>query len=177
MADADSNSNPLLADIDFPPFDRVEPGHVRPGIPVPRPHIRALLARLRQTSFRLGMLEKLKSFRGMDNFRRSKDSPGKRGDTPLHLAARASNVSNIQRILAESGQEMAELEEGELEELEKGVEPAWERLVHPLERIIDRLNVIEGVHSVHPEAYEFKIGDQFFRRPGDPPLDQVIEML
>ncbi|XP_048543014.1 uncharacterized protein LOC125521996 [Triticum urartu] len=99
----------------------------------------------RQTSFRLGMLEKLKSFRGMDNFRRSKDSPGKRGDTPLHLAARASNVSNIQRILAESGQEMAELEEGELEELEKGVEPAWERLVHPLERIIDRLNLKEFI--------------------------------
>ncbi|XP_015690577.1 uncharacterized protein LOC102704957 [Oryza brachyantha] len=28
-----------------------------------------------------------------------------------------------------------------------------------------------------PEAYEFKIGDQVFRRPGDPPLDQVVEML
>ncbi|KAM3231372.1 hypothetical protein ACQJBY_061509 [Aegilops geniculata] len=28
-----------------------------------------------------------------------------------------------------------------------------------------------------PEAYEFKVGDQFFRRPGDPPLDQVIQML
>jgi hypothetical protein len=27
------------------------------------------------------------------------------------------------------------------------------------------------------EAYEFKIGDQVFRRPGDPPLEQVIEML
>jgi hypothetical protein len=26
-------------------------------------------------------------------------------------------------------------------------------------------------------AYEFKIGDQVFRRPGDPPLDEVIEML
>ncbi|KAI4965502.1 hypothetical protein ZWY2020_051680 [Hordeum vulgare] len=61
----------------------------------------------RQTSFRLGALEKLKSFRGMDNFRRSKDSPGKRGDTPLHLAARAGNVSNVQRILAEPGRELA----------------------------------------------------------------------
>ncbi|XBI54884.1 hypothetical protein VPH35_036810 [Triticum aestivum] len=39
MADADSNSNPLLADFDFPPFDRVEPAHVCRGI-------RALLARL-----------------------------------------------------------------------------------------------------------------------------------
>jgi hypothetical protein len=27
------------------------------------------------------------------------------------------------------------------------------------------------------EAYEFKIGDQVFRRPGDPPLEEVIEML
>ncbi|KAE8781589.1 hypothetical protein D1007_45110 [Hordeum vulgare] len=27
------------------------------------------------------------------------------------------------------------------------------------------------------EAYEFKVGDQIFRRPGDPPLDQVIDML
>ncbi|XP_050386550.1 uncharacterized protein LOC126802885 [Argentina anserina] len=28
-----------------------------------------------------------------------------------------------------------------------------------------------------PEAYELKIGDQLFRRPGDPPLEEVIEML
>jgi hypothetical protein len=27
------------------------------------------------------------------------------------------------------------------------------------------------------EAYEFKIGDKVFRRPGDPPLDQVLEKL
>ncbi|XP_048537393.1 organellar oligopeptidase A, chloroplastic/mitochondrial-like [Triticum urartu] len=47
MADADSRSNPLLADFDFPPFDRVEPAHVRPGI-------RALLTRLE------GELEELK---------------------------------------------------------------------------------------------------------------------
>lgn len=25
------------------------------------------------------------------------------------------------------------------------------------------------------EAYEIKMGDKFFRRPGDPPLDEVIE--
>lgn len=25
------------------------------------------------------------------------------------------------------------------------------------------------------EAYEIKMGDQFFRRPGDPPLDEVIQ--
>ncbi|XBI38053.1 hypothetical protein VPH35_123216 [Triticum aestivum] len=71
MADTDSSSNPLLANFDFPPFDRVEPAHVRPGI-------RTLLARL----------------------------------------------------------------EGELEELKKGVEPAWECLVHPLERIVDRLDIV-----------------------------------
>ncbi|XP_068640178.1 uncharacterized protein [Aristolochia californica] len=28
-----------------------------------------------------------------------------------------------------------------------------------------------------PEAYEIKIGDHIFRRPGDPPLEEVIEML
>lgn len=28
-----------------------------------------------------------------------------------------------------------------------------------------------------PEAYELKIGDQYFRRPGDPPLEEVVEML
>ncbi|KAK4266852.1 hypothetical protein QN277_023718 [Acacia crassicarpa] len=28
-----------------------------------------------------------------------------------------------------------------------------------------------------PEAYEMKIGDQVFRRPGDPPLDEVTERL
>ncbi|TKY65428.1 hypothetical protein E2542_SST08287 [Spatholobus suberectus] len=27
------------------------------------------------------------------------------------------------------------------------------------------------------EAYEIKMGDQFFRRPGDPPLDEVTERL
>ncbi|KAH7513104.1 hypothetical protein FEM48_Zijuj12G0161100 [Ziziphus jujuba var. spinosa] len=28
-----------------------------------------------------------------------------------------------------------------------------------------------------PEAYELKIGDQVFRRPGDPPLEEVVEKL
>ena len=37
------------------------------------------------------------------------------------------------------------MQEGELEELEKGVEPAWERLVHPLKRIIDRLDIVWNV--------------------------------
>lgn len=37
------------------------------------------------------------------------------------------------------------VQEGELEELERGVEPAWERLVHPLERIVDRLDVVWNV--------------------------------
>ncbi|XP_066351794.1 ankyrin repeat-containing protein At5g02620-like isoform X2 [Miscanthus floridulus] len=65
----------------------------------------------RQSSIRLGALEKLKSFRGMEKQksfrgimsleRRSRDSPGKRGDTPLHLAARSGSVAHAQRILAE----------------------------------------------------------------------------
>ena len=40
------------------------------------------------------------------------------------------------------------MQEGELEELEKGVEPMWERLVHPLKRIVDRLNVIDHIKAV-----------------------------
>lgn len=28
-----------------------------------------------------------------------------------------------------------------------------------------------------PEAYEIKIGEQVFRRPGDPPLEEVVEEL
>lgn len=27
----------------------------------------------------------------------------------------------------------------------------------------------------HEEAYEIKIGDQLFRRPGDPPFEEVFE--
>ncbi|PNT69733.1 hypothetical protein BRADI_3g60550v3 [Brachypodium distachyon] len=100
---AEQADNPLLADFDFPPFDRVDPSHVRPGI-------RALLSRL----------------------------------------------------------------EGELEELEKGVEPAWGKLVDPLERIVDRLDVIWGmvdhlkavkdsadlraaVEDVQPEKVKFEL--------------------
>lgn len=60
----------------------------------------------RQTSFHLGALEKLKSFRGIENFRRSKDSPGKRGDTALHLAARSGSVAHVQKILAEFDREL-----------------------------------------------------------------------
>lgn len=66
----------------------------------------------------MGALEKLKSFRGMekqksfkmmstDNFRRHRDSPGKRGDTPLHLAARSGNAAGAQRIIAEFDPEVA----------------------------------------------------------------------
>lgn len=71
----------------------------------------------RQSSIRLGALEKLRSFRGMEKQksfrgimsleRRSRDSPGKRGDTPLHLAARAGSVAHAQRILAELDRALA----------------------------------------------------------------------
>ncbi|KAG8057435.1 hypothetical protein GUJ93_ZPchr0002g25550 [Zizania palustris] len=75
-----------------------------------------------QSSTRLGALEKLKSFRGIEKQRsfkflsmekqqsfkerRSKDSPGKRGDTELHLAARAGSVPHVQKIFAESDPEL-----------------------------------------------------------------------
>ncbi|PKU87781.1 oligopeptidase A [Dendrobium catenatum] len=68
------DSNPLLSDFDFPPFDVVEAKHVQPGI-------RELLRRL----------------------------------------------------------------EGDLVELERSVEPTWPKLVEPLERIVDRLQVVWGI--------------------------------
>ncbi|CAA3033713.1 ankyrin repeat-containing At5g02620-like [Olea europaea subsp. europaea] len=70
----------------------------------------------KQQSFRSGVMEKQKSFRGLiekqKSFRiamerqisfggerkRSKDSPGKRGDSPLHLAARAGNLGKVKEI-------------------------------------------------------------------------------
>ncbi|KAF6137263.1 hypothetical protein GIB67_036300 [Kingdonia uniflora] len=36
---------------------------------------------------------------------------------------------------------------------------------------------LKGFVLSQPEAYEIKIGDQVHRRPGDPPLDEVIETL
>ncbi|RWW02305.1 hypothetical protein GW17_00034617 [Ensete ventricosum] len=68
------DSNPLLQDFAFPPFDVVEPKHVRPGI-------RELLRKL----------------------------------------------------------------EIDLEKLERTVEPTWPRLVEPLEKIVDRLQVVWGI--------------------------------
>ncbi|KAL8030524.1 hypothetical protein ABFX02_14G291400 [Erythranthe guttata] len=72
----------------------------------------------KQQSFRNGGIEKQKSFRGLmekqKSFRialerqltfgggdrkKSKDSPGKRGDSPLHLAARAGNLGKAKEII------------------------------------------------------------------------------
>uniref|UniRef100_A0A5B6YQI0 PGG domain-containing protein n=1 Tax=Davidia involucrata TaxID=16924 RepID=A0A5B6YQI0_DAVIN len=70
----------------------------------------------KQQSFRGGVMEKQKSFRGLmekqKSFRivmerqlsfggerkKSKESPGKRGDSPLHLAARAGNLIRVKEI-------------------------------------------------------------------------------
>lgn len=73
-SDQNPNPNPLLQDFVFPPFDAVEPSHVKPGIA-------ELLKRL----------------------------------------------------------------EGDLVELERTVEPTWPKLVEPLERIVDRLQVVWGI--------------------------------
>lgn len=37
------------------------------------------------------------------------------------------------------------IQEAELEQLEKTVEPSWPKLVEPLEKIIDRLTVVWGM--------------------------------
>lgn len=62
----------------------------------------------KQKSFR-GFLEKQKSFRvvmerqlsfmGGGERKKNKDSPGKRGDLQLHLAARAGNLSRVKEVL------------------------------------------------------------------------------
>ncbi|XP_044465223.1 ankyrin repeat-containing protein At5g02620-like isoform X2 [Mangifera indica] len=67
----------------------------------------------KQKSFR-GFLEKQKSFRmvmerqlsfmGGGERRKNKDSPGKRGDLQLHLAARAGNLSRVKEILQNCGE-------------------------------------------------------------------------
>ncbi|KAL8161900.1 hypothetical protein V2J09_013389 [Rumex salicifolius] len=75
----------------------------------------------KQSSFRKGEMEKQKSFRGLmerqksirvvmerqfsiggTERRRSKESPGKRGDSAIHLAARAGNLERIKQILEEA---------------------------------------------------------------------------
>lgn len=70
----------------------------------------------KQQSFRGGVMEKQKSFRGLmekqKSFRlamerqlsfvgekkRIRDSPGKRGDSPLHLSARAGNLTKVREM-------------------------------------------------------------------------------
>lgn len=73
----------------------------------------------KQPSIRLGPLEKLRSFKmekqksfrlsGSTSFKEKKykESPGKRGDMMLHLAARAGNLPHVQMLLAEAGEEGA----------------------------------------------------------------------
>ncbi|XP_062209108.1 uncharacterized protein LOC133910886 [Phragmites australis] len=49
-------------------------------------------------------------------------------------------------------------------------------LMFTMERGREVLELKEFILN-QPDAYEFKIGDQIFRRPGDPPLDQVLDKL
>ncbi|VAH85257.1 hypothetical protein VPH35_055917 [Triticum aestivum] len=66
------------------------------------------------------------------------------------------------------------MQEGELEELEKGVEPAWERLVHPLNCIVDRLNVVDHIKAVKdsPDLREEGPAVDSHRMRPQPPLDR-----
>ncbi|GAB4858945.1 hypothetical protein Ancab_010417 [Ancistrocladus abbreviatus] len=56
----------------------------------------------KQRSFRIAM-ERQFSFGGSERKKSSNESPGKRGDSPLHLAARAGNLSKIREILQDCG--------------------------------------------------------------------------
>ncbi|KAL1221173.1 Ankyrin repeat-containing protein [Cardamine amara subsp. amara] len=77
----------------------------------------------RQKSFRGGFLEKQKSFRVVmerqlsfiGERRKKNESPGKRGDSPLHIAARTGNLSKVKDLIrgccdgGGSSQELKEL--------------------------------------------------------------------
>lgn len=54
----------------------------------------------KQKSFRM-VMERQLSFMGGER-KKTKESPGKRGDSPLHLAARAGNVVRVKEILQNS---------------------------------------------------------------------------
>ncbi|KAE8686717.1 hypothetical protein F3Y22_tig00111029pilonHSYRG00018 [Hibiscus syriacus] len=52
----------------------------------------------RQKSFRV-VMERQLSFIGAGERRKNRESPGKRGDSPLHLATRTGNLSRVREIL------------------------------------------------------------------------------
>ncbi|GLT66094.1 hypothetical protein SLA2020_384840 [Shorea laevis] len=56
----------------------------------------------KQKSFR-AVMERQLSFIGAGERRKNRDSPGKRGDSPLHLAARSGNQSSVREILQNWG--------------------------------------------------------------------------
>ncbi|KAI3683305.1 hypothetical protein L1987_83808 [Smallanthus sonchifolius] len=75
----------------------------------------------KQQSFRVSAMEKQKSFRiamgrqmsfGVDR-RKAKDSPGKRGDSMLHLACRGGNLSKVLEILQSLGLEALSIQNQE----------------------------------------------------------------
>jgi hypothetical protein len=55
----------------------------------------------KQKSFRV-VMERQLSFIGGGERKRPKDSPGKRGDSQIHLAARTGNLSRVREILQNS---------------------------------------------------------------------------
>ncbi|KAJ4891425.1 Ankyrin repeat family protein [Raphanus sativus] len=76
----------------------------------------------RQKSFRGGFLEKQKSFRvvmerqlsfiGGGERRKKTESPGKRGDSPLHIAARTGNLGKVKELIrgcCDDGEKLREL--------------------------------------------------------------------
>ena len=73
----------------------------------------------RQKSFRGGFLEKQKSFRVVmerqlsfiGERRKKTESPGKRGDSPLHIAARTGNLGKVKELIRGGcdGEELREL--------------------------------------------------------------------
>lgn len=60
----------------------------------------------KQKSFRV-VMERQLSFIGVGERRKNRESPGKRGDSPLHLAARTVNLTRVREILQNCDDPMA----------------------------------------------------------------------
>lgn len=76
--------------------DRQPSGH---GLMVKQKSFRGVMEK--QKSFRV-VMERQLSFIGAGERRKNRESPGKRGDSPLHLAARTGNLSRVREILQNS---------------------------------------------------------------------------
>ncbi|KAJ6841337.1 ankyrin repeat-containing protein-like [Iris pallida] len=107
----------------------------------------------KQPSIRLGPLERLKSFRmgmGLMEKQKSYDSPGKKGDTALHLAARAGSSALVRKILSDCGDnEVKDLASRQNQDRETALYVATER---GFVGVVREILKVSDVHSASLKA-------------------------